>query len=99
MTQEEMSIKLTVVDDRTERNMQRLDDMEKRMNNMDKLITSVEVLATRQETVENDVREIKNDVKGLTAKPGKRWESIVNKAIWAILAAVLAFLLAKVGLQ
>ena len=31
-------------------------------------------------------------------KPGKRWESIVEKAIWAVCAAVIAFLLGRVGL-
>lgn len=31
-------------------------------------------------------------------KPRKRWDDIVDKVIWAILAAVIAFILAKVGL-
>ena len=34
----------------------------------------------------------------LEAKPGKRWEAIVEKAIWAVCAAVVAFLLGRVGL-
>ena len=34
----------------------------------------------------------------LEAKPGKRWESIVEKAIWAVAAAMIAFLLARIGL-
>ena len=37
-------------------------------------------------------------VEQLEAKPGKRWESIVEKAIWAVCAAVIAFLLGRVGL-
>ena len=37
-------------------------------------------------------------VEALEAKPGKRWESIVEKAIWAVCAAVIAFLLGRVGL-
>lgn len=32
------------------------------------------------------------------AKPGKRWDGLVDKAIWAICAAVIAYLLAQVGL-
>lgn len=32
------------------------------------------------------------------AKPVKRWDGIVDRALWAVLAAVIAFLLAKVGL-
>lgn len=31
-------------------------------------------------------------------KPARRWENIVEKAIWAVCAAVIAFLLGRVGL-
>ena len=31
-------------------------------------------------------------------KPGKRFDAIVDKAIWAVLAAVITFVLAKFGL-
>lgn len=34
----------------------------------------------------------------LEAKPGKRWEALAEKALWAVCAAVIAFLLAKIGL-
>ena len=32
------------------------------------------------------------------AKPKKRWEAIVDKSVWAVLAAVIAFALARIGL-
>lgn len=32
------------------------------------------------------------------AKSGKRWDMIVDKAIWAAVAAVIAFLLGRMGL-
>ena len=31
-------------------------------------------------------------------KPAKRWDAIVDRIIWAVLAAVIAFVLAKIGL-
>lgn len=31
-------------------------------------------------------------------KPKKRWETIVDKSVWAVLAAVIAFILARIGL-
>ena len=37
-------------------------------------------------------------VEQLEAKPGKHWESVVEKAVWAVCAAVIAFLLGRVGL-
>ncbi len=32
------------------------------------------------------------------AKPAKRWDAITDKIIWAVLAAVIAFLLGRIGL-
>lgn len=81
-----------------ESNARRLDEMEKRQDNLDKLVTSVEVLATKQQAMETDVKEIKADVKSMAEKPGKRWETVKDKIIWAVLAAVIAFLLGRIGL-
>ena len=97
MDELELEHRLTTVEKLAGSNRHRLDAVEERQANLDKLVASVEVLATRQETVENDVREIKTDVKVLRDKPGKRWESIVDKLIWAVLAAALGFVLAQVG--
>lgn len=35
---------------------------------------------------------------GQQAAPKRRWDAIVDKAIWAVLAAVIAFVLARIGL-
>ena len=42
--------------------------------------------------------QLAGDVKELKAKPGKRWEGIVEKAIGILVAAVLGFMLARLGL-
>lgn len=31
-------------------------------------------------------------------KPVKRWDGLIDKAVWAVAAAVIAFLLARIGL-
>lgn len=90
--------RLTEVESRSKSNTKRLDDVEERQDNLDKLVATVAVLAEKESNVENDVKEIKNDVKSIKDKPGKRWDDIVDKAIWAVLAALIAFLLAKFGL-
>ena len=90
--------RLTAVEDRSKSNTKRLDDMEKRQDDLETLATSVSALAAREERVESDVKEIKADVKTLTDKPGKRWDAIVDKIVWAVLAAVIAFILGRVGL-
>lgn len=37
-------------------------------------------------------------VGALEARPAKRWDGLADKAIWAVVAAVIAFLLARIGL-
>ena len=90
--------RLTEVEERSKSNTHRLDELEKRQDNLDDVVSVVKVLAVREEAVENDVKEIKADVKSLTSKPGQRWDSLMDKIIWAVAGAVLAFILSKIGL-
>jgi hypothetical protein len=94
----EFEHRLTELEGRSRSNQHRIDELEKRQDNLDTLVSTVKVLADREERVECDVREIKGDVKSLKDKPGKRWDAIVDKAVWAILAAVIAFMLGRIGL-
>ena len=76
----------------------RVEAVEGRQDNLDKLASSVSALAVREERMENDVKEIKADVKSLTGKSGKRYDDLVDKVSWAIVAAIIAFILGRVGL-
>lgn len=90
--------RLTEVEARSRSNAHRLDDVERRQDNLDELVGTVKALAVREENMENDVKEIKSDVKSLAGKPGQRWDNLVDKIVWAIAAAVIAFLLGRIGL-
>lgn len=60
----------------------------KHLENIDEKLTDIKT----------DQKAILQKVEAMEAKPAKRWEGIVDKAIWAVCASVIAFLLAKVGL-
>ena len=60
--------------------------------------TSVALIEERIGQVKADTEEIKLAVQELRAKPGKRWDGIVDKLIWAVLGGVVAFLMARIGL-
>ena len=90
--------RLTEVEERAKSNSHRLDEIEKRQDNLEELTSTVKVLAVREENVEKDVKEIKTDVKNLSDKPGKRWDNLVDKIVWAVAAALIAFILSKIGL-
>lgn len=98
MNENEVEHRLTEVEGRSKSNTHRLDELERRQDNLDDLVSTVKVLAVREENVENDVKEIKNDVKSIKDKPSKRWDAIVDKVVWAVLAAVIAFVLGRIGL-
>ena len=90
--------RLTEVEERSKSNKHRIDEMERRQNDLDDLVGSVKVLADREERVENDVKEIKSDVKNLAGKPAQRWENLVGQVITLVAAAVIGFILARIGL-
>ena len=48
--------------------------------------------------INKNVEKLLSQQEACTLKSGKRWDAIVDKVIWAVLAAVIAFVLAKIGL-
>lgn len=89
--------RLTEVEGLTHANARRLDDVERRQDTLDELVGTVKVLATREEVVESDVKEIKSNVKALIMKPAKRWDDMVDKITLTVVAALVGFILAKIG--
>ena len=45
-----------------------------------------------------NIKKVLATQEACSLKPAKRWDAIVDKVIWAVLAAVIAFVLAKIGL-
>ena len=52
------------------------------------------VTQERYNTILSTMSEMRASIEALKAKPGKRWESVVDKALWAVAGAVVAWLLA-----
>ena len=57
-----------------------------------------DVQENKLDTILKKLDELTEKVEALEAKPGKQWEGLVEKALWAVCAAVIAFLLGRVGL-
>lgn len=95
---ENVALKLQETTDRSIRNEGRIKKLEGENAVLHKLATSVAVMAEQLKTMNASVSTLANDVEELKGKPGKRWEDIVGKVIWAVLAAGIAFLLGKFGL-
>ena len=90
--------RLTEVETRAKSNTKRLDKLEESTEAINRIATSVERLAEKQESVAESVEKLDGKVEALEQKPAKRWDGIVDKVIWAVLGALIAFLLKQVGI-
>ena len=105
MTSEEMAVKVAELDHRAKSNTRRIEKLEQTTDAIHSLATSVEILVQEQKHqteamagIKNDVAKLDGKVDALEKKPGKKWEQIKEKVIWAVLAAVITFLLSRIGL-
>ena len=98
MDNEQYAIKLQEVTDRSLRNEGRIRKLETEHEVLHELATSVAVMAQRMETMNQNVTTLTSKVDEIENKPAKRFDAIVDKAVWAVLGAVLAFILKGVGL-
>ena len=90
--------KLVELEERAQSNSHRISDLEADNKALHQLTASVQVLAAKQQAIEENVNEIKADVKSIKALPGIRWEAIVKGVITALIAGLIGFALAKLGL-
>lgn len=95
MDQEEMIVKITETDGRCKQNERRISDLEADNEILHKMATSVEILAEQMRTMNDNFRSLNCDVQELKSKPAKRWEYVIEKALYFIIAAVMGYFLAK----
>ncbi len=98
MDNEQLALKLQETTDRSVRNEGRIKKLESEHEATHKLATSVAVLAEQMKTMNANVTTLTNKVEDLEEKPGKRWEAMVDRIIWAVVAAIVAYTLAKIGI-
>jgi len=94
----ELREKIARIDERSKSNTHRLDTAEKKLEESEKLLNTIALVAQRQSDMDGDIKEIKTEVKTLTSKAGKRWDSVVEKIIIMVVAAVVTYALTKFGL-
>lgn len=97
--------RVTAVEQQCKSNGRRIDKVEQEQAVIHELAASIRVMASEQKHTSDTIKEVKEDVNrldgkvdALELKPGKRWESIVDKIIWAVAGAIIAFVLAWIGI-
>ena len=98
MNIEDIALKLQETTDRSVRNEGRIKKLESESVVLHQLATSVAVMAEQMKTMNTSVATLASEVEEMKDKPAKRWDNLVDKIIWAVAGAVLAYIIAKIGL-
>ena len=98
MTIEELALKHQETADRSLRNEGRIKKLEDESGVLHQLATSVAVMAEQMKNMNASVSTLTSEVEELKEKPGKRWDALIDKIIWGVAGAILAYLLAQIGI-
>lgn len=94
----DMEHRMTEVEERSKSNTKRINKLAERQDNLEKLVETVGEIKVEMKHNRSDLDEIKTDVKSLTSKGSKRWDSVTEKIIMLIVAAVVGYMLKHFGL-
>ena len=95
----ELERRITALEDRSKSNQKRLDKLERVQKTLTELVQSVATIAQKQVDMDGDMKEVKADVKLLTVKPAKRWDTVVEKVLLTVTAAVVGWILWQLGIS
>lgn len=93
MEHTELEVKVAEIDQRSKSNAHRLDELEGKYDVLNRLATAVEVLATKQDNMEKSINGLANKVDALESVPRKRWDGLVDKLIYAVVGAFVAWII------
>ena len=83
---------------RCKSNTQRLSKLEENVEAVRSLATSVAVMAQKQGHMAAQMEKIASDVEEMKLSPGKRWTAVTERVLFAVLSALVGFVLARLGI-
>lgn len=90
--------RLSETEARSKSNTKRIDELEQTTNTIQQLATSVAVMAEQMKTMNGSIAKLTGKVEAMEAEPGKKWRFVVEKTLYFVVAAVVGFALANIGL-
>lgn len=97
MNETELMERVVEVESRSKSNTKRIDELSESMKSVKDLITSVAVMAEQMKSFAKSQEQIQKDVADLKAIPARRWETVVEKILIALVGAIVAFVIAKLS--
>ena len=99
MTEVEMEHRITAVEKLAKGNERRIGDLESDNKALLELSTSVAVMAEQMKTMSSKVDSMDTAVKRLQSVPASRWEGFIKAAVTALVAGLVGWALAQIGIN
>ena len=91
--------RLARVEESAKQAHKRMDTLENKVENIYELTTSVKELAIETKAMRQDFNKMDERVKLIEEKPTKRYDNIINQIISIVVAGVVGFFIAKLGIK
>ena len=99
MNEVDMEHRLTVVEKLAKGNERRIVDLESDNKVLQELSKSVAVMAEQMKTMNSKVDSMDTAVKQLQSVPASRWEGLIKAAVTAIVAGLVGWAIAQIGIH
>nr|DAW54128.1 MAG TPA: hypothetical protein [Caudoviricetes sp.] len=99
MNEVEMEHRITAVEKLAKGNERRIGDLETDNKALLDLSTSVAVMAEQMKTMSSKVDSMDTAVKSLQNVPASRWEGLIKAAVTALVAGLVGWALAQIGIN
>lgn len=90
---------ITEIDQRSKSNTKRLDEHDKKIEELSDVYIALTKVNDKVDIIDSDMKEVKSDIQEIKDKPAKRYETIITYIITTIIAGILGFLFAKLGMR
>lgn len=94
----EFAQQLAEVKARAESNTKRLNKLEELTEVVYELATTMKLMAEKQERTAETVERLDSKLTAIEQEPAKRWKAVVEKIIMTAVAALVGFVMAKLGI-
>lgn len=93
-----MSLDIQKIKDEQDVMQARLNKQSAMVEDIQQLSKSVSLLASNMDAMLKEQQRQGDKLQMLEQKPAKKWESMSDKVIWFLLAAVLGYVLSQIGI-
>lgn len=88
-----------LLEEKFKNHQEKIDDHERRITKLEDTYSTLQAMNLKISSVENDVKEIKNFMKNSSSEKGKKWDKLIDYLFYFVIATILCYVAAKLGLK